>query len=108
LIEDKTGRWLVAPYGNVSWVCNVRASSAVELRRGSRRERLSAEEVDAAAAGPVLRRYVQSVSVTRPYFDVSSNDPETAFAAEAPRHPVFRLEAVSPGSLHLFLLPLRA
>jgi deazaflavin-dependent oxidoreductase (nitroreductase family) len=97
LVEDRTGRWLVAPYGNVSWVYNVRASSAVELRRGRRRERLSAEEVDAAAAGPVLRRYVRSVPVTRPYFDAGLKDPEAAFAAEAPRHPVFRLEAVGSG-----------
>ena len=99
LIEGETDRWLVSPYGNVSWVHNVRASSAIELRRGRRRERLNAEEVDAAAAAPVLRRYVRSVPVTRPYFDVGPDDPEAAFAAEAMRHPVFRLTAVDPGKL---------
>ena len=101
LMEDETGRWLVAPYGNVSWVHNVRSSRAVELSRGRRRERLSAEEVNATAAGPVLRRYLRSLPVTRPYFDVRPDDPETAFAAEAARHPVFRLTAANQDSLWL-------
>lgn len=99
LMEDEMDRWLVAPYGNVSWVHNVRSSPAVELRRGRRRERLSAEEVSATSAGPVLRRYVRSVPITRPYFDAGRDDPETAFAAEAARHPVFRLTAVNLDSL---------
>ncbi len=97
LIEGSSGRWLVAPYGSVPWVWNVRAAPVVELRRGGRRERLQAEEAGPAAAGPVLRQYAQSVTITRPYFDARPGDPETEFAAEAARHPVFRLTPYSTG-----------
>ncbi|KAA8966911.1 nitroreductase family deazaflavin-dependent oxidoreductase [Mycobacterium sp.] len=91
LVEHGTDRWLVAPYGTVSWVHNVRANPTVELRRGRQRRRLRAEEVAAAIAGPVLHRYVRAVAVTRPYFDAGPDDPDTAFVDEAAKHPVFRL-----------------
>lgn len=97
LIEDSSGRWLVAPYGSVLWVWNVRAAPVVELRRGRRQERLCAEEAGPDAAGRVLRRYAQSVPITRPYFDARPGDPETDFAAEAARHPVFRLTGDAGG-----------
>src|SRR6476646_2815135 len=38
-------RWLVAPYGERSWVKNARAAGSVELRRGRRQERVGVEEV---------------------------------------------------------------
>jgi hypothetical protein len=41
----------------------------------------------------VLRQYVKEVPITRPYFDVRVDSPLEAFAAEAPRHPVFLLGA---------------
>jgi hypothetical protein len=40
---------------------------------------------------PVLRRYIADVPITRPYFDASADSPLEAIAAEAGRHPVFRL-----------------
>lgn len=91
LVEDGEERWLVAPYGAVSWVHNVRRTPTVELRRGRRRITLLAHEVDAAAAGPILRRYVKHVAVTRPYFDASPTDDVAAFVSEADQHPVFLL-----------------
>ena len=33
-------RWLISPYGEVSWVRNVRATGEVVLAHGRRRERL--------------------------------------------------------------------
>lgn len=92
LVEHGRDRWLVAPYGAVSWVHNVRADPALQLRRGRHRERLRAQEITAAAAGPVLRRYVRAVAVTRPYFDAGPDDPDAAFVAEAASHPVFQLD----------------
>jgi deazaflavin-dependent oxidoreductase (nitroreductase family) len=91
LIENGTDRWLVAPYGTVSWVHNVRADPTLELRRGRHREQLHAQEATASTAGPVLHRYVLAVGVTRPYFDAGPDDPDTAFVDEAAKHPVFRL-----------------
>jgi deazaflavin-dependent oxidoreductase (nitroreductase family) len=93
LVETAEGRWLVAPYGEVSWVRNVRAAGEATLTRAGRRETLQVAEEEPPAAAPVLRHYLAEVRVTRPYFDVAPDDSLEAFAAEAPRHPVFRLLA---------------
>jgi hypothetical protein len=84
-------RYAVAPYGERNWVKNARAAGWVELRKGRRLERLVVEELEPAAAVPVLRRYYELGRVTRPFFDVSLGSPHAAWLAEAPRHPVFRL-----------------
>lgn len=94
LVEEDAGRFLVAPYGERGWVKNARASGRVELTRGKRTERLAIEELAPEQAAPVLRRYVREVAVTRPFFDARPDDPVEAFAAEADRHPVFRLVEV--------------
>ena len=91
LVEEGGSRWLVAPYGDVGWVRNARAAGQVTLSRGSRSETLPIRELGPAEAAPVLQRYVTRVPITRPYFDARPESPITAFEAEAPRHPVFRL-----------------
>jgi deazaflavin-dependent oxidoreductase (nitroreductase family) len=90
LIENGR-RWLVAPYGEVGWVRNARAAGTVTLDRRGRSETVAIEEVGPEEAAPVLREYVRKVPVVRPYFEVDRNAPVEAFAAEAARHPVFRL-----------------
>lgn len=89
-------RWLVAPYGERNWVRNARAAGSVELRRGRAQERLAVREVGPAEAVPVLREYFRLSRVTRPFFDVSPESSEAEWIAEAPRHPVFRLEPHGP------------
>jgi deazaflavin-dependent oxidoreductase (nitroreductase family) len=91
LIEDASGRWLVAPYGAVAWVRNARAAGRVTLARGRRSETLRVEELGARDAAPILQRYVRDVPITRPYFDARPDDAPERFVAEAPQHPVFRL-----------------
>lgn len=91
LVETDGRRWLVAPYGQVGWVRNVRATPVVSLRRGRTTMVLGAREADAETAGAVLRRYVVQVPVTAPFFAAGAADPVEAFVAEAPRHPVFAL-----------------
>jgi deazaflavin-dependent oxidoreductase (nitroreductase family) len=91
LVEADGERWLVSPYGSVSWVHNVRARPQVSLRRGRTIQILQAEEVDAETAGPVLQRYIRQAPVTAPFFDAKANDPTQTFTTEAHRHPVFRL-----------------
>jgi deazaflavin-dependent oxidoreductase (nitroreductase family) len=92
LIEHQGHRWLVAPYGEVGWVRNVRAAGEVELRRAGTAERCLAREATAEEAVPVLRSYLRQLRlVVGPYFDVTSSSPGAAFAAETPRHPVFLL-----------------
>jgi deazaflavin-dependent oxidoreductase (nitroreductase family) len=89
-------RWLVAPYGERQWVTNARAAGEVELTRRRHTTRYAIEEVGAAEAAPVLRQYLRSTPIVRSYFDADRNAPLEAFAAEAGRHPVFRLRDASP------------
>ena len=91
IVEEDGERWLVAPYGDRSWVLNARAAGRVGLRRGRRRERLSVEELSSADAVPVLRRYYELGTFTRPFFGVSLDSSDEDWLAEAPLHPVFRL-----------------
>lgn len=92
LITHQGRRWLVAPYGEVGWVGNVRAAGEIELRRAGTTERCLAREAAAGEAVPVLRSYLRQLRlVVGPYFDVTTSSPDAAFAAEAPRHPVFLL-----------------
>ena len=93
-LDTDEGRWLVAPFGEVGWVRNVRAAGKVTLRRGRSSETLTATEVDPRAAVPVLRRYLAMKPVGKyvgAYFDVTPDGSDEALAAEAPRHPVFAL-----------------
>jgi deazaflavin-dependent oxidoreductase (nitroreductase family) len=54
LIENGE-RWLVAPYGEVSWVRNLRAVGRARLSRGRRREEVEVTEVGPPESAPVLR-----------------------------------------------------
>jgi deazaflavin-dependent oxidoreductase (nitroreductase family) len=91
VVEQEGRRWLVAPYGAVSWVHNARAAGRVILgRRGDRRD-YAIREVPAEEAGPVLKRYVGVATATRPYFGADKDAPVEEFVAEADRHPVFEL-----------------
>ena len=93
IVKKGDDRWLVAPYGDRSWVKNARAAGWVELRRGRQRERLVVEELSPEDAVPVLREYYRHALVTRPFFDVNLNSPQESWIAEAPKHPVFRLRS---------------
>jgi len=97
LVERDGERWLVAPYGEVSWVRNARAAGVVTVRRGRRVERLLVAEVTPDVAGPVLREYVRRESVVRPFVGAGPDDPVEAFVAIAAQHPVFALSPAPEG-----------
>ena len=92
IVRNGDMRWLVAPYGERNWVKNARAAGSVELRRGRRHERLGVVELSPEEAVPVLRRYYEQGLVTRPFFEANLDSSAAEWLAEAPRHPVFRLE----------------
>ncbi len=92
ILVENGERWLVAPYGEVSWVKNARAAGQVTLSRGRHRETVSIREAGSDESAPVLREYVRSVRVVRPFFDASPDSPVEAFAVEAGQHPVFQIE----------------
>jgi hypothetical protein len=83
--------YLVAPYGVVSWVHNVRAAGCIELSRRGQTRRYLATELDPAEAAPVIRRYITRVPVTRAWWSVGANASYAELRAEATTHPVFRL-----------------
>ena len=91
LVEVSGSRWLVAPYGEVGWVHNVRAAGVATLRRGERSENVAVVEATDEEAAPVLAHYLETVSIVRPYFDVAHDSPLTDIARVAHRHPVFRI-----------------
>ena len=88
-------RWLVAPYGEVSWVRNARAAGQATLSRGRRREEIKLSEVGPQESAPVLREYLRHAKTVRSSFDASPDSALDAFVAEAGRHRVFRIESVS-------------
>ena len=95
MVEQDGRRWLVAPYGPVSWVHNARAAGRVRVGRRGDRRAYAVREVAAAEAGPVLKRYVGIATATRPYFQADKDAPVEDFVAEADRHPVFELLPIS-------------
>ena len=100
-VEHGERRWLVAPYGPVSWVHNARATGQVSLTRRRDTRDYAIREVLPEEAGPVLKRYLRIAPATRRYFQAAKDSPVEDFVAEAGRHPVFELtpvgEAAQPG-----------
>lgn len=93
LVEQDGQRWLVAPYGAVQWVHNIRAAGKATLTRGRHTEAISVTELSAAEAAPVLKRYlaVQHAADVRSSFEATEGSPLEAFEREATRHPVFQI-----------------
>jgi len=101
--------YLVASYGVVNWVRNLRAADGrAELRRGHATENITAVELPAEQAGPVLRFSLHtgppgiprlSVRIFRryfvlPYLDVDMDSSDDDFVRSARMHPVFRVQRV--------------
>jgi len=96
VIELDGDRLLIAPFGSVNWVRNLRAEGSATLTRGRHRERVSAVELSTQEAAPILKKsLVGAPSFVTNYFDVTQDSPLADFEREAPRHPVFRLNTLS-------------
>lgn len=85
---------LVAPYGVVGWVKDLRAAGEATIERGGTPVRVRAVELPAAEAAPVLREYVRRVPLVRPYVAADPGDGPAAFEAIAAQHPVFAIERI--------------
>jgi deazaflavin-dependent oxidoreductase (nitroreductase family) len=97
LVEHDGRRWLVAPYGPVSWVLNARAAGRVTIRRRGQRLDCTVREVSREEAGPILKEYLKMARPTRRYFHATPDARVEEFIAEAGRHPVFELTVESHG-----------
>jgi deazaflavin-dependent oxidoreductase (nitroreductase family) len=91
LVEQDKERFLVAPYGVVQWVRNIRVVGTATLTRSRRAEAIHVRELEAKEAAPILKQYLLKATATRPYFDVTKDSPLDAFEREAARHPVFQI-----------------
>ncbi len=87
-------RFLVAPYGVVQWVRNLRAAGTATLTRGRRSETIAVSELPAQEAAPVLKQYLLHGAWVGAYFDATKNSPLAAFEREAARHPVFQITTI--------------
>jgi deazaflavin-dependent oxidoreductase (nitroreductase family) len=93
LVEGENQRWLVSPYGEVPWVQNARTAGTVTLTRGEKTEKVGLVEIKPAESALILKKYLVLEPITNSYFNVRVDSDEAAFIAEAPRHPVFRLQS---------------
>ena len=99
-------RYLVAAYGVVNWVRNLRAAGGqATLSRGRRSEKITAIELPPEKAAPILRYALKTgapgiprllVNLYRrllvlPYLEVDMNAPAEEFERAAANHPVFLL-----------------
>lgn len=91
LVKVEGVRWLVAPYGAVGWVHNIRETGTATLTRGAKVEKIVVSEASAEEAAPVLAHYLQTIPVVRPFFDVAHDASLSDIAQEAHQHPVFRI-----------------
>ncbi len=101
LLEYRGQQYLVAPRGITQWVRNVRAGSEVELRIGSRRERVRLVEIPDGEPLKIelvrtyLRKWAFEVGV---FFEgVNADAPDQELKRIAPKHPAFQvLPATQP------------
>jgi hypothetical protein len=79
---------------DTQWVKNARKAGWGTLRRGWKKEKVEVVELPVEERGPILREFPRQVPHGVEYFEKLLNlpgDPE-AFAAAAPRCPVFRFD----------------
>jgi len=94
LVERDGTRFLVAAFGEVGWVRNLRAAGRAQLTRGRCSEAIGVVELEARDAAPILKQFLtsyQMVPFLPPYFDVTSQSLLADFEREAVHHPVFRI-----------------
>jgi hypothetical protein len=102
-------RYLIAAYGVVNWVRNLRAAGGeATLLRGQRREHIHASELPPELAEPVFQAVLRSgppgipawgVRIYRrffalPYLSVTPSSTLEEFEREVRTHPVFRIQTL--------------
>jgi deazaflavin-dependent oxidoreductase (nitroreductase family) len=94
LVENSGTSFLVAAFGEVNWVRNLRAAGQAHLTRRRRTEAIGVVELEMREAAPILKQFLresQRVSFIKPYFQVTPQSSLADFEQEALYHPVFRI-----------------
>jgi deazaflavin-dependent oxidoreductase (nitroreductase family) len=69
LVENSDTRWLVAAFGEVNWVRNLRVAGQAQLTRRHRTEAIGVVELGTREAAPILQQFFkesQNVSFIKP------------------------------------------
>jgi deazaflavin-dependent oxidoreductase (nitroreductase family) len=94
LVKQNGTCWLVAAFGEVNWVHNLRAAGEAQLIHGYHLEPFGVVELGVTEAAPILQQFLKDfhrVPFIPPYFNVTQKSPLTDFEREALHHPVFRI-----------------
>ena len=96
-------RYVLATFGETSWVKNIRAAGRAELTEGRRRLAVDAIELRPEEAAPIMREaltpFLRSPATAMAlgrFYAVRSDAPLEDFVTEARRHAVFELRESSP------------
>ncbi len=91
ILERDGRRYLVAPYGLVDWVRNLRAAKEAILTRGGRSEAVNAIELPPKEAALFLREEIRAGLPFGKYYGVTARSSLEEFERTAVSHPVFLL-----------------
>lgn len=102
IVESDGRQFLFSPFGEVNWVHNLRAAGTATIRRGRRRQDVTAVEVAPeeaaqfleAGLGPILARPLFG-SMLAGWYGVDRSSTAADYLAAARRHPAFELRNVS-------------
>jgi deazaflavin-dependent oxidoreductase (nitroreductase family) len=93
LIEHDGQRWLIAAFGEVDWVRNLRAAGEASLKRGRRPQHILVKELSAEEAAPLLKKTLaEAPGFLLKNFDVKPESPLKDFEREALNHAVFLVQ----------------
>lgn len=92
IVERAGERYLVATFGVVNWVRNLRAAREATLTYDRRSEVITAVELPPDIAAPILKEcLVSRASMARLGFDVTAASSLQEFEREVSHHPVFQV-----------------
>jgi deazaflavin-dependent oxidoreductase (nitroreductase family) len=94
LVENSGMSFLVAAFGEVNWVRNLRAAGQAQLTRRRHTEAIGVVELGIRESAPILKQFLkesQNVPFIKPYFHVTAESSLADFEQEALYHPVFRI-----------------
>lgn len=94
LVVKGDERWIVAAFGEVGWVRNIRAVGQAELKQGQKTEIIHVTELNHKEAASILKTFLRRFGIVPfipPYFNTTSDSSLEDFEREAKNHPVFKI-----------------
>jgi deazaflavin-dependent oxidoreductase (nitroreductase family) len=89
-------RWLIAAFGEVDWVRNLRAAGEATLQRGRRPEHIFVRELSPEEAASILKESLAGApGFLLKNFEVTPASSLEEFEREAQHHPVFLIQSTA-------------